>query len=1542
MVAKQLLHFSTRWLPALIIVITLLALLIGGLAIQYLETCMVATAGETLALTATEVSDKLGRLLFERSGDVQMMARAFSVQPHNQEFQLAYIAEMKTVYPDYLWIGTTNARGQIVVATDSATVGRDYSGQPWFQAVRNGQGVHIGDVEPFAVMGGPDAIAFTAPITGPRGEFLGVVTTRVGVPALEDVMTGTLLAFRQREGFGGALEYQFLTETGAVFIDSDFEHKGLVNLKQLGLPSARLSERPLSSFVEEEHLRRHVPVITGYARTRSFEDLQWTVLMRMDRHDVVAPIRSVLWKVGVAGIGVLLPLIGVLLWSITRLTQLREVAEEERTRAQSAERKFHTLLEMAPDAIVMTDAEGTIVLTNRQADVVFGYPSGQLIGQSVELLVPEPLRDRHRTHRAHFHTSPQTRPMGTKRLAGRRQDGTEFPIDASLSYAETTDGSFAMAAVRDMSEQRREEAERERLSRDIQLLLDSTVGGLCGVDCQGRCTFINRAGADLLGYQPDELIGKDLHTCIHHSYQDGLPYPLEACPIYRAGQAGRGCQLESDVLWRRDGSFFPSEITSRPIYEAGVLKGAVVTFGDITERRKATEQLSQMAQRLELATSAAQIGVWDWTISTNELVWDDRMFALYGVQKDTFGGAYEAWLSTVHPDDRARCDAAIQQALRNEQPYDIEFRVLWPNDTEHVIKATAQVLRDADGVPRRMTGVNYDITENHQAYEALRASEAQTRHIVEAALDAFVGMDALGEITDWNAQAEQIFGWSRHEAIGRRLSATIIPPPHREAHERELQCFLATGEDSALNVLRELTVCHRDGHEFPVELAIVPALAVGEDYTFSMFVRDISVRKQTEQALRINEERFRLLACLGTVVLWDWDLVTNRVWWSEGLHRVFGYEPKTIDPGREFWVSRVHRDDSPGVLASLHDVVERGRQEWSGEYRFRHANGAYVYVLDHALVVRSEEGRPRRIVGAMMDLTARKRMEEALSLAKAKAEAASQAKSGFLATMSHEIRTPMNGVIGMTGLLLDTDLTAEQREFAEIVRRSGEHLLTVINDILDFSKIEAGKMTLEVIDFDLRTAVNESMELLAERAASKEVNLACLFHADVPTALRGDPGRLRQILLNLLENAIKFTAHGEVTLSVTRLQQTETDVTVRFAVQDTGIGLSPDAQASLFQSFSQADSSTTRKFGGTGLGLAISKQLTELMGGAIGVESRLGEGSTFWFTVPLGLQPVKIAAVDALVSQDLQGRRLCIVGDSSLNWRILEHAAERWGAQCLSAANGHQALTLMRQAVAEGRACDLALIDMLMSDMTGLDLAEAIRADPALAPTRLVLLTSQGQRGDAQAAQAAGYAGYLTKPVQAPHLYDCLTTVLNRPAAGPRARPELVTRHSVAERQAQATARILVAEDNIVNQKVAARMLEKLGYRVDVVANGLEALEALAHIPYAAVLMDCQMPEMDGFAATKAIRTREATGEGEATSGRSPAARHLPIIAMTASAQQEDRDRCHAAGMDDYLSKPVQSKLLAEMLARWVSAPPSLAADTGDPPRQAASGGRAG
>ncbi len=715
------------------------------------------------------------------------------------------------------------------------------------------------------------------------------------------------------------------------------------------------------------------------------------------------------------------------------------------------------------------------------------------------------------------------------------------------------------------------------------------------------------------------------------------------------------------------------------------------------------------------------------------------------------------------------------------------------------------------------------------------------------------------------------------------------------------------------------------------------------------------VAKRTDE---LSQALFRIsLALKATEVgIWEWNTRTNSVRWDDQMFHLYG-TPPTTDGLIDYtdWSKAVLSEDLSEQEAILQDTILRKGQS-AREFRIRRRSDGAVRFIHAVEAVRpNAEGSPEWVVGTNRDITEDKQAEAALKQASQDLEQKNQQltiardqamemvhlKAAFMATMSHEIRTPMNGVIGMTGLLLDTDLTPEQRESAEIVRSSGEHLLMVINDILDFSKIEAGKLTLEIIDFDLRTAVDEAVELVAARAFSKGLNLACLVHANVPSTLRGDPGRLRQILLNLLSNALKFTEQGEVVVSVSLMNHSDTHATVQFEVQDTGIGLSAEAQGRLFQSFSQADDSTTRKYGGTGLGLAICKQLTELMGGQIGVESEMGTGSRFWFSVPLDTQTQGTSSVDDRTSQDLRGRRLCIVDDHAINRRILELYATKWGVHCRLAADGFQAIANLRAAAVEGGAYDFAIIDMQMPGMDGMELARAIKADPLLATTRLILLTSQGQRGDAKVSQMAGYAAYLTKPVQESQLYECLRAVATSsvpasPLAGQSAHclasASLITRHSLAEANARTTAKLLLAEDNVINQKVAVRMLEKLGYRVDVAANGKEVLDALARIDYAAVFMDCQMPELDGFAATVEIRRREASASATKSALRNvPGAvdaacstndvqlRRLPIIAMTANAMPEDRALCLAAGMDDYMSKPVQSKILAEMLARWVT-----------------------
>ena len=660
-------------------------------------------------------------------------------------------------------------------------------------------------------------------------------------------------------------------------------------------------------------------------------------------------------------------------------------------------------------------------------------------------------------------------------------------------------------------------------------------------------------------------------------------------------------------------------------------------------------------------------------------------------------------------------------------------------------------------------------------------------------------------------------------------------------------------------------------------------------------------REEAEQALRTTERQLRQLVQSVKAIVWRMDADSGRFTFvSQEAEDLLGYPVCRWLEDTNFLESVQHPDDREWVSRYGRRATTE-RRDHSMDYRVFAQDGRIVWLRNIVTVI-AEDGQPVELVGVMTDISEYKAAEDALEAAHAQALAATRAKSEFLASMSHEIRTPMNAVIGLTGILLDTPLQADQRQLVETVRASGDALLGIINDILDFSKVESGKLQLETIGFDLGNVVEEVVSLMAERASSKSLELTCLIDAGVPGDLIGDPGRIRQVLLNLVGNAIKFTERGDVAVRVSLQHQAAEQVVVRCEVRDTGVGVPREAQTRLFEAFTQADASTTRRFGGTGLGLAISRRMIELMGGNIGVESQPGLGSTFWFVVPLGRSASGAVPV-ASAPQSFNGLRALVVDHKSATQGVLLHVLCAAGFDVRVAASANEALRV----ASELPRMDVVLIDHGLPDTDGLSLVARLRdaTSPALPAVLLTpRLTDLPALDDPLLAR-------VIKPVRRQDLIDSVGRLL---------RPE---RHGAASDAADASpsgrrvhpsagtdrpVHVLVAEDNVVNQKVARLMLERAGCRVDIVDDGEQAVAAAQRTAYDVVLMDCQMPVMDGFEATRLIR------------GLPGPVSSTVIVALTANALAGDRERCLSVGMDDYLAKPVRREALQEVLSRWASA----------------------
>ena len=1031
----------------------------------------------------------------------------------------------------------------------------------------------------------------------------------------------------------------------------------------------------------------------------------------------------------------------------------------ERRAAEDARRFLASIVECSEDAIVANTPAGTILTWNRGAQALLGYSAEETIGRHVSMLMlPE-----EQLHVAPFIEQVLKTKAGSQREGLLiRKDGRRVSVSITANSIPNFAGEVvAMAAIiRDITERKQADESRALLAS----IVESSDDAIASIMLDGTITSWNKSAEALFGYTADEIIGKNASVL-------GTPDRRnEISQVLDKARTGAVSHLET-VRQRKDGRRIDVALNVSPIRNSGGgIAGAAVIGRDIGEGVRAEQRLRDSEERFRNAFENAPFGMFLSATDGRFVQVNATVCRMLGYSERELLAL--GWPELTHPDDLEAGRETLELLLGAPSAcVEMEKRYLHRSGSVVWVRVRLLLVRDSAGSPLYFVVHVEDITERRRAAEALRQSEARLRGITDSAQDAILVMDPQGAISYWNPAAESILGYRNEEAIGKNLHQLLVPERYHAAQRAAYPEFLRTGRGNGIGTTAELAARRKDGREIAVDLSLSAICLDGEWHAIGI-IRDITERKQAEQALQSSEEKFRQLAEHIHKVFWMKEPATAKVLYvSPAYEQVWGRTCESLYQNPLSWMEAIQPEDRE----QAHLSVERqmAGEHIDSEYRIRTPDGVQKWIRSRAFPVRDQAGQLIRVAGLAEDITEWKRYEKELVHAREAAEAANLAKSRFLANMSHEIRTPMNGVIGMLQLLLDTDLTAEQREYAGVIETSGRTLLALIDDILDLSKIEARKITLEHVDFNPRRIVEDAVQTLRGQANAKGLAFGWLATQETPSLVRGDSNRLRQVLMNLAANAIKFTDRGEVSVQVGLESEDHGKATLRFSITDTGIGIRPDQAAVLFAPFVQADASMTRKYGGTGLGLSISKQLVEMMGGRIGLNSREGEGATFWFTV---------------------------VFDTPV--------------------------------------------------------------EPALA----------------------------SKPEPA-------GTGRRQPANGRCAVPPGVGRP-------RREARILVTEDNPINRLVLRAQLEKLGYQAHAVANGVEAVEAVQQGIYDLVLMDCQMPQMDGFEATRRLRE----------SG-SP---HVPIVAITANAMAGDRERCIREGMNDYLSKPVELGPLAEVLERWL------------------------
>ncbi len=1178
-------------------------------------------------------------------------------------------------------------------------------------------------------------------------------------------------------------------------------------------------------------------------------------------------------------------------------------------RQQTIERSKAGLLraiDHSLEGVAILNKDGCYTYMNPAHAEIYGYTLEELVEQSWQTLYAPEWADK--INRFYL---PILLAQGHWRgeVMGQTKSGSEISVEISLALLQdqSDPAQWSICTCRDVSARiatgRLLQVKQDRLNYAQALAhigswdWDLRTGAHTWSDEQFR----------IFGYAPQAI------TATTENFRDAV-HPDDRTPVFQAIEATVAHDLPYDIECR---IICPSgeertihcrgkvtrDTLGKPIHMAG-------TVQDVTERKQTAKKLEIVNHRLQIATESAGIGAWEYEIQENRLVWDAQMLVLYDYELEDFPGAYEAWTQRLHPEDKAQAERALQEAIEGHRQFDTEFRLILPDGTFRHIKAYAQVIKNEDGVPTRMIGVNYDITLRKQAEAARQEQTLRLHAIVHHAVDGIITIDERERIESFNPAAERLFGYTRGEAIGQNVTLLM---PAALFHDHDGDNAKSTGS------VHEIVGHRRDGSLFPLELG-VSETHLGTRRIFTGIIHDITNEKnRTAELVDTLTAINRVLATVEFAL--DGTILTA----NNNFLQLMGYRLEDLQGQHHRLLCQPAYATSPEYQA-FWAKLNRGEFD-AGVYQRIGKCGNIVWIQSSYNPIFDANGIPYKIVKFSTDITDRKQAEfklqqatqdlasEHITLMEAhqSATAATRAKSEFLATMSHEIRTPMNAIVGMADLLMETTLTADQQDYVNRFSRAATALMELLNSILDISKIEAGRLNLESVSFDLPDLVDKIGELMAVRASAKNLELVAYVHPDVPAYVTGDPTRLRQVFVNLLGNAIKFTDQGEVVLRIEPTQAGPSEVTLRIepehadpsalrcSVSDTGIGIPTDKLHSIFESFTQGDSTTTREYGGTGLGLSISKQLVELMGGELHVESTRGCGSTFSFVIRLASPPAPTLAPERTPSLAITGCRILIVDDNDTNRLIVREHLHRFGALLVEASDGVAALAALQKARDQGQPFSLAILDYHMPNMNGLELAEAIRALPEYRTLPLLLTTSEMRGVTEQRAHALGITHTICKPIGRKRLLDSVAAAMGQvpgesdPKEPPSAAPELSLLPPL---------RILLVEDLEDNRDVVRLFLKDTPYQLDMAENGAIGVQRFQASAYDVVFMDTQMPVMDGLEATAAFRRWEQEQQRQQT----------PIISLTANAFQDEIDKSLAAGCTAHLSKPIKKKVLLQTI----------------------------